>query len=295
MKNMVRRRSASAAFSACVCGALTLAFSGVISPRAIAQNTGASAPAPTGQSAATAAPAARVARRPPNVQVIAMPLPTGDWMVAAVYSRAISRDEALRRQKAFEQASGWKTRDVVVETKSLGRALRSDVKSSPLDAGIPKDNALTSVRFQTSANVINFTDGTVDISPWILAYRDESRLNLTYLWPPELRFPFRGVRRYADSGLTVEMTGLQKGALNYSVGIVDHTRTAFNLPRYQEANAARTIDDRTRLALEARLRQTRYVGIGLITLFALGAGVLVYIWATRFTGSGAAGGGRANH
>jgi hypothetical protein len=221
----------------------------------------------------------------PDVQVVAIPLPTGEWAVSSVYNGKVPRAEAQARQQSLAQLTGWRIHDVTYEDRGLGLQRRDGKPVRPgsaADADAPTDRVLTSVSFQTPAHIVDFSDGTVDVSPWARAFRDKERVHLTFLLPPGARFSYRGLRHYAGPDLQVDLAPAQPGALTYVLQIKNHQMGALTLPRYQEATDARTLAERKRQAVNLGQR-TRVLGTSLIVLFALGAGVLVYLWATRLS------------
>lgn len=212
----------------------------------------------------------------PDVQIVVMPYPTGKWGVAMVYPQKVSRAEADRRMQRLLQIGGWKGSDVLWENKALQMA--DEVRKMPGARDLKAEPVMSSLTFQTGGNVVDLADGTMQIEPFARAFRDLSRVHVTYLLAPT--FPFRGVRHYSDANLDIQASG-QQGAWTYVVNIKNHNLESLNLPRYELVKPKGQTQSATNSRLEAMRRQRRMVGAGLVVVLAAATGMFVWLWTRR--------------
>jgi hypothetical protein len=214
---------------------------------------------------------------PIDAQVIVAPLPSGQWAISEVYPAQISRATEESRLNGLMQAGRWTANGATYEDRGLGLK-RNDGK--PLDRThedkqAPSDAVMSSASAMTNGKVVDITDGTIDIAPFVLSLRDLSRVNIVYLIPPSLGFRFRGFRHFEDSHLAADLA-VRQGTYVYTVNIKDHRLADLALPRYEATQNAP-------LAAESGGGRPRALATTLILGLALGAGLLVYLWATRLT------------
>lgn len=225
------------------------------------------------QPAMQAAPAPRVgAPTPangtaPDVQVVVMALPTGQWGISAVYPRRVPRSEAEARIKKLAALTGWKPTNVEWEERGMDRVSMGE-KFTPVPV-------MSSLTFETTGNVVDLADGTISVEPFARAYRDLRQVNITYLIP--FKFRFRGLRRFSDTNLDLTLSEGQ-GAWTYLLNIKNHQMDSLGLPRYEilrETRPAQTADTQS-------VKTRRLAGMGGIVLLAAGAGALAWLGMSRF-------------
>jgi len=213
-------------------------------------------------------------RQKPDVQVVVMPGPEGKWIVSSVYPRKVSRADADARYKRLISVSGWKGSDVAFENKTLDRT------PSNFKNGFAPLPVMSSLTFSTEATIVNWSTGVIEIEPFARAFRDLSRVHITYVVPG--KFDFRGLREYSDKNVNVSLSG-GDGAYTYIVTIKNHGADALGLPRYETLRAnspTRTADAaRPKAGMTAKTR--RVVGTGIVFLFAISAAALVYAVTQR--------------
>lgn len=232
---------------------------------------------------APAAPAQVPGGKRPDVQVIVMPHPSGNWAVSVVYPGVVGRPVMEAHRKRLMGLSGWKGHGVEYETRGLqqndgdfsrvkpGQSLNYKNLKPGKDAP-----AMSSVTFLTSSPIVDWKNATLPVEPFARAFRDLDRVYVMFFVPGE--FPFRGLRRHSDDNLDVALT-VGKGAYFYALNIKNHKMKALNLPRFQVEQPA--ADVRTaRARTDGRAAAPRLVGISLVVLLAVAAGLLVY-WGTH--------------
>ena len=159
----------------------------------------------------------------PEVQILIAPMPGAQpgsqWLVSTVYAKKVPQAETEARANRLLQLTGWQAADESFSDRAL--------ESAPLKGG--KAPILSSLTFRTNGQVVNFTDGTIALEPFLLAYRDLSRVHVTVLSPGP--FTFRGLRSYRDDNIEVALNAGQ-GAWTYIANIKNHRAERFDLPRY---------------------------------------------------------------
>lgn len=194
---------------------LLLAIGGFRSD-AIGAETGTPAPA---QSISTATV--------PDVQIVISPDPSGQWIIAAVYPSKTDRAKAEARAKEMLALGKWKGSGLLFENKALERS------GNP--KGMVSLPVMSSVTLSTLGNVVGYADGTINLEPFIRAYRDLGHINLLFLVPGT--FNYRGPHRYRDQD--IEMAYAPGGsALTYVVQIKNHALGSLHLPRLEPAVAS---------------------------------------------------------
>lgn len=217
----------------------------------------------------------------PDVQVVVMPLPTGQWGISTVYPKQVSKAEADARLARLLAASHWKAQDIVFENGQLTRV----PMTPPNDPDNPKEAyqikqaapaVMSSLTFSTSGNPVDLTGGTMVLEPFAQGFRDLTRVHVTYLVPKG--FVFHGLPRFDNDDLSVDMMSGGEGAYTYVMNIKNHQLGNFVLPKTEPLSPARASGQTGGAA------QKKLVGGGLVALIALIAGALVYLWAQKLGG-----------
>ena len=211
----------------------------------------------------------------PDVQVVVIPYPTGAWGVAMVYPGKVKRGDAEKRSKELMTLGGWKGTSYEWEERGLERDPK--LTKMPDAQGIEAVPVMSSLTLQTTGKVVDFSDGTMAVEPFVRAFRDLSRIHVTYLLPPT--FKFRGMREYHDKNVDVQAQG-EQGAWTYVVNIKNHQLSALNLPRYETAKPDARFEQASVAAEKAR-RLRRLVGTGAVVLLAAATGMFVWLWTRR--------------
>lgn len=218
---------------------------------------------------------AQVAAGQPDVQVIVMPHPSGDWAISAVYPKVIDNTAMQAHVRRLLQVSGWKARGPV-KYESRGIRYNDGVRR---DRPGPSGPSMSSATFLTGSPVVDQREATLPVEPWARAFRDLSRVYVTYFVPEP--FPFRGLRRHSDKDLDVALSE-QQGTYTYFLTIKNHELDQLDLPRFQVRPEPESV--RVAAGEENRRTRRRLVGTGLVILLAAAAGLLVYIGAHRWSG-----------
>lgn len=171
--------------------------------------------------------------------------------------------------------SGWKARGAV-EYESRGIRYNNGVRR---DRPGPAGPAMSSATFATGSPVVDWREATLPVEPWARAFRDLSRVYVTYFVPDPFPDRFRGLRRHSDTNLDVALSE-QRGAYTYLLTIKNHELDQLALPRFQ----VRPQPESVRVAGAEANRRRRLAGMGLVVLLAAGAGLLVYTWTHRWSG-----------
>ncbi len=212
----------------------------------------------------------------PDVQIILMPLPTGQWGVSSVYPKQISKKEADARQARLLAASHWNAEGVAFEDGRMNREIKPEEFSKENRPGTPPPPIMSSLSFMTSGKAVDFQNGTMVLEPFALAFRDLNRVHITYVMPKG--FVFQGLRHYDGPDVAVDMMSGGEGAYTYVVNIRNHQLNALTLPKTDPLSPG---------AQGGAVRKpNKLVGGGVVVLIALIAGGLVYLWAQKL-GSGA--------
>ena len=218
-------------------------------------------------------------RVPPDVQVVVAPLQTGQWAVTEVYPRQTPRAQAELRMKALLAEGGWSAvGGVQFEDRSLGLARLDGKRIDRLrgeDQEAPADTVMSSVSCVVSGGIVDVGHGSMNLTPFARSLHDLSRISIVYLVPPTLDFRFRGLEHFDDGRVRADIAAGQ-GTYVYTLNITDHGVNALTLPSTQAA-------DSVPAPSTMQVRRPNVLATGMIIAFALGAGVLVYVWATRLS------------
>jgi len=219
----------------------------------------------------------------PDIQVVVAPLSMGTWGISEVYPSAVDHTLVQSRMQALGQAAGWKiATESLVRDQSLSpkRRDKKPLDRAGEDADIPGDKVMSSISGSTTDKIVDVTGGSMNIVPFLVSLRDLSHVNIVYLVPPAMSFPFHGLRHYEDSHVAIDLA-VRQGTYLYTVNIKDHGLTSdmlSGLPQYQDANAptaAPVTDDRSHIGVYTT---------GLVIGLAIGAGLLVFLWAMKLGG-----------
>jgi hypothetical protein len=212
----------------------------------------------------------------PDVQIMVAP-GLGTWSVAAVYPKQVSHAESEARLKRLAALTGWKLDKFEYEDKRLDRSAVSsnDPEIRKASKSVGAAPVMSSVAFQTSANLVDYAQGTLALEPFLRAFRDVNRVNITYLIPGQ--FTYKGPRQFADSKVELALLA-QEGAYTYQVLLKDHKFELLNLPTKEIARqeSYRAAENTTAPARKLLL------GTGLVALLALGIAGIAYAVAQRF-------------
>ncbi len=193
----------------------------------------------------------------PDVQIVVSPDPSGQWVVAAVYPSKTDRPKAEARAKEMLSLGKWKGNGLLFENRALERT------ENP--KGMAPPPVMSSVTLSTPGNIVNYSDGTIALEPFIRAYRDLGRINLLFLVPGS--FKYRGPRSYKDSD--IEMTFASGGsALTYVVQVKNHNLSTLHLPLF--APAVATVAPLAAGHKTGGSRASRTVGVIALALAAAG-------------------------
>ena len=209
-------------------------------------------------------------QRVPDVQVVVFPLPTHEWAITTVYPKIIARTTAEARVKRLLGITGWEGSTTEFKNKALERVA----------ANAPPSPPMSSLTFRTPGRVVNLSDGTMPLEPFIRAFRDLERVHITYIIPGNT-FTFRGLREY--SGQDIEIALSQgEGAYTYVLNIKNHNLDTLQLPRYEtlkpgSGTTTTQVTPKSGFIAPAPV----VVGTGLAVLLAAGAGTAAYLFFTR--------------
>ncbi|WP_309685012.1 hypothetical protein [Armatimonas sp.] len=220
--------------------------------------------------------AARAQMNMPDVQIMVAP-GLGNWTVAVVYPRQVPHAETEARLKRLSTITSWKFEKLEFEDKRLDRnAMDSrdpDVKKAVKNVGPAP--VMSSVSFQTSANLVDPAQGTLALEPFLRAFRDQNRVNVTYLISGP--FTYRGPRQFTDNRVEISLSA-QEGAFTYQTLLKDHKFEQLNLPTKEVAKQESYRAAENTSAPGRRL----LLGTGLVALLALGIAGIAYAVAQRF-------------
>jgi hypothetical protein len=221
----------------------------------------------------------------PDVQVVVAPLGDGRWGISEVYPKAVTHSVVQQRMSSLSQTSGWPTSGSdAVSDRSLGvGSVVRAMDGVSAKNGIPADPLMSSISTTTTGNVVDLNNGTIDIAPFLVSLRELNHVNVVYLIPPGITFPFHGLRHYEDAHVAIDLT-VRQGTFLYTANIKDHGLTMASLsslPRIQDENAPVSA-----VAAPAAQNHTVVYTTGLIIALAIGAGLLVYLWAMKLGGGG---------
>ncbi|MES2464390.1 MAG: hypothetical protein V4671_27840, partial [Armatimonadota bacterium] len=158
----------------------------------------------------------------PDVQIVVSPDPTGQWVIAAVYPSKTDRKKAEARAKEMLALGKWQTSGLLFENQALER------KDNP--KGMAPPPVMSSVTLSTKGNIVNYADGTIDLEPFIRAYRDLGRLNLLFLVPGT--FKYRGPQGHSDEDIDLKYAS-GGSALTFVVQVKNPKLEKLRLPRHE--------------------------------------------------------------
>lgn len=208
----------------------------------------------------------------PDVQIVVMGHPTGQWAVSAVYPRVVSKAAMQNHLKRLLAVSGWKASG---KPEFEARGIRKN-DGRRIDRAGTTDPPMSSVTILTASSVVDWQNSVLPVEPFARAFRDLNRVYVTFFVPG--RFPFRGLRQHSDANLDVALTE-DGGAYTYVLNIKNHRMETLDLPRFQVA----VPPEKVRSAAVPKNTETqRLVGTALVVLLAAVAGSLMYVWASRW-------------
>lgn len=213
----------------------------------------------------------------PDVQVVVLPHPSGQWAISITYPRVVSKPFMQAHVRRLLTVSGWKGGAVEYESRGIRY---NDGKRR--DRPGPVGPLMSSATFVTSSAVVDWQNGTLPVEPFARAFRDLKLVYVMFSVPGEFRF--RGLRQHSDSNLTVDLTA-QEGIYFYALTIKNHNLGKLRLPRFQVVQPPESVRSAgaTGEGQEGQARR-KLVGTGLVVLLAAGAGFFVYAWAHRWGG-----------
>ena len=211
----------------------------------------------------------------PDVQIMVAP-GLGSWSVAAVYPKAVPHAETQARLKRLASVTGWKMEKLAFEDRRLDRsAMESqDPKIQREAKAVGAAPVMSSASFQTSANLVDPAQGTLALEPFLQAFRDVNRVNITYLIPGQ--FAYKGPKQFSDSRVDMSLFS-QGGAYTYQVQLKDHKFETLNLPIKEVAR-----QESYRSAENSSAPRRLLLGTGLVALLALGVAGVAYALTQRF-------------
>jgi len=210
----------------------------------------------------------------PDVQVVVVPFPSGQWAVSAVYPKRVPRAAAEGRVKRLLDLTGWKGAQFTFEDRALQRA---GVNVHLEDGPLPPVPVMSSLTFLTAGKLVDIPDGTLSVEPFARAYRDLNRIHITYLVPG--KFTFKGLRHFSDNNVDIALSEGQ-GAWTYVMNIKNHRLDALGLPRYETLKSEGAVQSAQSGVDGLRSRVTLF-GMGLVVLLAAGGGAVAYLWTSR--------------
>jgi hypothetical protein len=122
-----------------------------------------------------------------------------------VWAPGVSDTEA--RIKRLGAITGWKLEKPEYEDKRLDRdsvnSKDPQVRKGSQEVGPAP--VMSSVSFQTTANLVDYAQGTLALEPFLRAFRDLNKVNVTYLIPGQ--FTYRGLRQFTDTKVEIGARG----------------------------------------------------------------------------------------
>ena len=220
-------------------------------------------------SAASAASAANdAARQRPEVQVVVVPMPGGQWGVSEVYSGQVPAAKAKERLANLLKVSGWTAasplafEDAALDVGNVGK----------IGAVAPPPPVMSSVRCSLNGAVVNPAQGVINIAPFIQSLRDLNRVNIAFLMPFPAGTTYHGLEHLDSPQISVDLASRQ-GTYLFIANIKDHSAAPLSLAPIDQTPVA--------------LHKTGGSMLPFVFGLAVAVGLLVYFWATRLTsGSG---------
>jgi hypothetical protein len=195
----------------------------------------------------------------PNVLILVYALSSGQGQVGVTYPTVVPHAQAQRDLKALQAETGWRF---------------SGVKITDLPPPIQNAKGKMTGLECTVSGALTPRSDTLEVAPFINAFRGYHQIGLTYFTEPG--FGFQGLRDYADNHVQIAMT--QHGTTySYQIVVRDPHFGRLTLPRYQmPPGQARSVS-----AGGAAPHPMRPWLVALVLLAALGAGAVVYSLLAR--------------
>lgn len=190
----------------------------------------------------------------PDVLILVYALSSGQGQVGVTYPVVVPHAQAQRDLKALQAETGWRF---------------SGVKITDLPP--PLANAtgkMTGLECTVVGALIPRSD-TLEVAPFVNAFRGYHRIGLTYFTEPG--FGFQGLRDYTDNHVQIAMTR-QGTTFSYRIFVRDPHFGKLSLPRYQAPPG----QERSVGASRAAHPAVRPWLVVLVVLAALGAGAVAY-------------------
>ncbi len=198
----------------------------------------------------------------PEVQVVVVPMPGGQWGVSEVYSSQVPAAKAKERLANLLKVSGWTAaspiafEDAALDVGNVGR----------MGAVAPPPPVMSSVRCSLNGDVANASQGIIHVAPFIESLRDLNRVNIAFLMPFPAGAAYRGLEHLNTPQVSVDLAARQ-GTYLFVANIKDHSASALSFAPV----------DRT----SAPVSRTRGSMLPFVFGLAIVVGVGVYLWATR--------------
>ncbi len=195
----------------------------------------------------------------PDVLILVYALSSGQGQVGVTYPTVVPHAQAQRDLKALQAETGWRF---------------SGVKITDLPPPIQNAKGKMTGLECTVSGALTPRSDTLEVAPFINAFRGYHQIGLTYFTEPG--FGFQGLRDYADTHVQIAMT--QHGTTySYQIVVRDPHFGKLTLPRYQmRPGQARSVS-----AGGDTRRPARPWLVVLVLLAALGAGAVVYSLLAR--------------
>jgi len=217
---------------------------------------------------------AQLTNEMPDVQIMVMVAPAGG-SVATVYPQEVPHAQTEARLKRLA-LSGWQVEGLTYEDRRLERNGSASKSPSVRKAAkeLPPAPIMSSASFQLNTSVVDYAQGTLTLEPFLSAFRDVRRVNVTYLVPGQ--FNFRGLRQFSDNRVDISLVALE-GSYTYQVVLKDHGFERLNLPLIEGPG-----QENARVAQNTSAPPQRLLlGTGIVALAALGIAGIAYAVSHR--------------
>lgn len=210
-----------------------------------------------------------VSQSSPDVQIVALVLPTGTYAISSVYPKQVPEKEAQARITRLLKLTGWTAANRHFSNETAASNLLKEAPAAKLSAA----------SFQTTANVINISDGTIEWEPFFRAFGDLPRVNIVFFTPPN--FTYNGPQNFSSDRISLSVIARQ-GTVTGTANLLkpEPDPALFGLPKY--ATQAASVPTSTKKVVGNQAKRRLYGG-----LFAAFVGVIValgiYHFARRFT------------
>lgn len=188
----------------------------------------------------------------------------GKFVVSAVYSMRVPRSVADAHLKRLIDRTGWNVSDISFED--------GQVTSMTTDKASGLSDVMSSISFTTDAPLID-KENVVTLEPFLVAFRDRNRINLTFLGQKGVTPT--GPRGYNDDNIRLQAP-YAPGALTYMAEIKNHNFESLNLPRTDSPDV---VSGDTRIA-----SRTNWTMIFIMTglgILAVGVGAITFALTRR--------------